>query len=47
MLLMAATLIAFLAVMAAWGSDTDEQATFRLESLRPVRAEPRHPKTAA
>jgi hypothetical protein len=46
LLLLAATLIAILSVAAAWGSDIDSQARFRLELLHPVEAG-RHPRNSA
>jgi len=47
LLMMAVTVIAILSVVAAWGSDIDAQARFRLEPLRPVGVGTRNTNPAA
>jgi hypothetical protein len=47
LLLIAATLIAMVCVIAAWGSEIDAQARFRIEPLRSVGVRTRSTNSAA
>ncbi|MFL5735720.1 MAG: hypothetical protein ACJ76P_00085 [Actinomycetota bacterium] len=46
LLLIAATVLAILAVSAAWGSGIDAQSRFRIETIRAVGTDVRHTPAA-